>query len=53
MPEEALGKGWCADSADENEREVDPDWRPPRVPASGLKPSVALQRKMFVYDSVL
>ncbi|CAI5741560.1 unnamed protein product [Hyaloperonospora brassicae] len=37
----------------QNERDVDPDWRPPRVPAPGLKPSLAFPRKMILYDSVL
>ncbi|CAI5718347.1 unnamed protein product [Hyaloperonospora brassicae] len=37
----------------QNEREVDPDWRPPRVPAPDPKPSLAFPRKMFFYDSVL
>ena len=36
-----------------HEREVDSDWRPPRVPASDPKPSLTIPRKMFVYDSVL
>lgn len=36
-----------------NESEVDPDWRPPRVPAPDPKPSLAFPRKMFFYDSVL
>ncbi|TMW66986.1 hypothetical protein Poli38472_012102 [Pythium oligandrum] len=36
-----------------NESEVDPDWRPPRVPAPDPKPSLAFARKMFFYDSVL
>nr|AFB77612.1 cellulose synthase 3 [Albugo candida] len=35
-----------------NESEVDPDWRPPRVPAPDPKPSLAFPRKMFFYDSV-
>ena len=35
------------------EREVDPDWRPPRVPAWDAKPSLTFPRKMFIYDSVL
>lgn len=36
-----------------NESEVDPDWRPPRVPAPDPKPSLAFPRKMFFMDSVL
>lgn len=36
-----------------NESEVDPDWRPPRVPAPDPKPSLVFARKMFFYDSVL
>lgn len=36
-----------------NESEVDPDWRPPRVPAPDPKPSLTFPRKMFFYDSVL
>ncbi|RLN47215.1 hypothetical protein BBJ29_004685 [Phytophthora kernoviae] len=36
-----------------NESEVDPDWRPPRVPAPDPKPSLVFPRKMFFYDSVL
>nr|AFB20351.1 cellulose synthase 3 [Bremia lactucae] len=36
-----------------SESEVDPDWRPPRVPAPDPKPSLAFPRKMFFYDSVL
>ena len=32
--------------------EVDPDWRPPRVPAPDPKPSLNFPRKMFFYDSV-
>jgi len=35
-----------------NESEVDPDWRPPRVPAPDPKPSLAFPRKMFFWDSV-
>ena len=31
----------------QNERDVDPDWRPPRVPTPGLKPSLAFPRNMF------
>ncbi|KAG9413051.1 hypothetical protein AC1031_016067 [Aphanomyces cochlioides] len=33
--------------------EVDPDWRPPRVPTPDPKPSLTFPRKMFFYDSVL
>lgn len=36
-----------------NESEVDPDWRPPRVPAPDPKPSLEFPRKMFFFDSVL
>jgi cellulose synthase (UDP-forming) len=36
-----------------SESEVDPDWRPPRVPAPDPKPSLTFPRKMFFYDSVL
>nr|ACX56231.1 cellulose synthase 3 [Saprolegnia monoica] len=32
--------------------EVDPDWRPPRVPAPDPKPSLVFPRKIFFYDSV-
>lgn len=35
-----------------NESEVDPDWRPPRVPAPDPKPSLTFPRKMFFWDSV-
>nr|AFB20360.1 cellulose synthase 3 [Globisporangium violae] len=35
-----------------SESEVDPDWRPPRVPAPDPKPSLAFPRKMFFWDSV-
>ncbi|CAI5718397.1 unnamed protein product [Hyaloperonospora brassicae] len=37
----------------QNERDVDPDWRLPRVPSPSLKPSLAFPRKMFIYDSVM
>ncbi|RHY36772.1 hypothetical protein DYB25_000675 [Aphanomyces astaci] len=32
--------------------EVDPDWRPPRVPTPDPKPSLQFPRKLFFYDSV-
>ncbi|CAI5727094.1 unnamed protein product [Hyaloperonospora brassicae] len=37
----------------QNESEVGPDWRPPRVPVPDPKPSLAFPRNMFFYDSVL
>lgn len=36
-----------------NVSEVDPDWRPPRVPAPDPKPNLEFPRQMFFYDSVL
>ena len=32
----------------QNEGEVDPDWRPPRVPAPDPKPFLTVPRKMFI-----
>nr|AFB20349.1 cellulose synthase 3 [Apodachlya brachynema] len=44
--------GACQILLMKGDSEVDPDWRPPRVPAPDPKPSLNFPRKMFFYDSV-